>query len=92
MLLIVYQKLEDGTNDGRLRRDLCGLAFLIGKLPRQEGIDLGVRANAGTVADLMVDDITSDSGPFRNRVAAILDAYTSSPSFIERRAPPHRHC
>lgn len=68
------QKLEDGTNDGRLRRDLCGLAFLIGKLPRQEGIDLGVRANAGTVADLMVDDITSDSGPFRNRVAAILDA------------------
>ena len=28
----------------RLRRDLSGLCFLIGQLPREEGIDVGVRA------------------------------------------------
>ena len=39
-------KLDDGTPEGTLRADLCGLVFLIGKLPRQGAVDLGVRANA----------------------------------------------
>lgn len=68
------QKLDDGTDEGRLRRDLCGLAFLIGKLPRQEAVDPGIRADAVTLADLMVGDLTSDSGPFRKHVAETLDA------------------
>jgi len=73
------QKLDDGSEEGRLRRDLCGLAFLIGKLPRreakkEEGLDLGVRANATTLADLMVGDVTDDTGPFRKRVADTLEA------------------
>ncbi len=68
------QKLDDGTEEGRLRRDLCGLVFLITKLPREEGVDLGVRADAGTLADLMVEDVTKDSGAFRNRVAQLLEA------------------
>lgn len=67
------QKLDDGTNEGRLRRDLCGLAFLVGKLPRQEGVDLGIRAEAVTLADLMVVDFASDSGPFRKHVAETLE-------------------
>ena len=58
------QKLDDGGSDeGQLQRDLCGLVFLIGKLPRQEGADLGVRANAGTLADLVIDDLTTDFRP-----------------------------
>ncbi len=68
------QKLDDGTDEGCLTRDLCGLVFLISKLPREEGVDLGVRANAATLADLMVTDVTKDSGPFRNRVARILES------------------
>jgi hypothetical protein len=68
------QKLDDGTENGRLRRDLCGLVFLIGKLPREAGVDLGVRAEATTLADLMVGDVTSDSGPFRKRAAETLEA------------------
>lgn len=71
------QKLDDGTEEGRLRRDLCGLVFLVGKLPgreAKEGMDLGVRANATTLADLMVGDVTSDTGPFRKRVAETLEA------------------
>ena len=68
------QKLDDDSEQGRLRRDLCGLVFLIGKLPRQEGADLGVRANAGTLADLLIDDITTDSGPRRHEIAGTLEA------------------
>ncbi len=67
------QKLDDGTKEGRLQRDLCGLVFLIGKLPREAGVDLGVRANATVLADLMVDDVTKNSGPFRNQVAKTLE-------------------
>ena len=68
------QKLNDGSSEeGLLRRDLCGLVFLIGKLPRQEGADLGVRANAGTLADLVLDDIATDSGPRRHAIAQTLE-------------------
>ena len=68
------RKLDDRTDEGRLQCDLCGLIFLIGKLPREALVDTGVRANAVTLADLLVADVTADSGPFRKRVADILDA------------------
>ena len=68
------QKLDDGSNEGPLQRDLCGLVFLIGKLPRQEGTDLGVRANAPTLADLVIDDVTTDSGPRRHEIACTLES------------------
>ena len=67
------QKLDDGSDEGHLQHELCGVVFLIGKLPRQEGIDLGVRANATTLADLLIDDITTDSGPVRHRIAGTLE-------------------
>ncbi len=66
-------KLDDGTLEGTLRADLCGVVFLIGKLPRRDAADLGVRATAPTVADLLVADIAADSGPFRHRVAGELE-------------------
>ena len=66
-------KLDDGTSEGRLRADLCGVVFLIGKLPREEGVDLGIRANSDTLSDLLVDDVTIGSGPFRNRVTSELE-------------------
>ena len=68
------RKLDDNTEEGRLRCDLCGLIFLIGKLPREALVDAGIRANAVTLADLLVADVTTDSGPFRRRVADTLDA------------------
>ena len=67
------QKLDDGSDEGHLQHELCGVVFLIGKLPRQKGIDLGVRANATTLADLLIDDITTDSGPVRHRIAGTLE-------------------
>ena len=65
-------KLEDDTDRGRLRRDLAALVFLIGKLPREPGVDTGARADAATLADLLVSDLTEDSGPFRQRVEKAL--------------------
>ena len=68
------QRLDDGTLEGRRRRDLAGLVFLIGKLPREAAVDTGVRADAVTLADLLVEDLTLDSGPFRRLVADALAA------------------
>lgn len=67
------RKLEEGAN-GRLKADLCGVVFLTGKLPRQEGADYGVRANSTTLADLLLDDIERDSGAFRTEVERTLEA------------------
>ena len=36
------RKFDDGTKDGSLKRRLCGLIFLIRKLPRTQGVDIGV--------------------------------------------------
>jgi hypothetical protein len=66
-------RLDDGSAEGRMKRNLCGLIFLIGKLPREEGMDTGVRADEATLADLMVKDIRKDSGPFRKEVATLIE-------------------
>ena len=68
------RKLEHEEDNGRLKADLCGVVFLIGKLPRQEGVDYGVRAAATTLADLLLDDIERDSGSFRTEVERTLEA------------------
>ena len=70
-------KLNDGSEAGLLRRDLCGLAFLIGKLPRQGVTDLGVRADPKTLADLLVADVAADSGLYRKRVQDALEEMAS---------------
>lgn len=65
--------LDDGSEEGRLKQSLCGLAFLISRLPREQGADKGIRATARTLADLMVADLRKDSGPLRNRIAGLLE-------------------
>lgn len=67
------EKLKDGTPKGELRYRTCALVFLIMKLPRETGVDLGVRATAEVIADLMIDDLTIPSEPFRNTVAETLE-------------------
>ena len=66
------RKLDNDPEDGRLKADLSGLVFLIGKLPREEGADTGVRADPTTLADLMLGDIRSNSGTFRAHVERTL--------------------
>jgi len=64
--LIAQQK--DDTPEGNLRSRLCALAFLIGQLPREEGVDVGVRATADAFADLLVEDLTSGSADLRRQI------------------------
>ncbi len=68
------QQLDDGTPKGKLRRRLCALVFLIGKLPRESAADPGVRSTAAMIADLLVDDLTSDTGPLRKEAEKTLEA------------------
>ena len=71
-------KLADGTPEGKLARRICGLVFLIGKLPREAGADIGVRANKDHIADLLVDDLTADNGKLRSTVDATLQTLESN--------------
>ncbi len=67
------RKLDDGSADGKLARRLCGLIFLIRKLPREAAADIGVRATPDMLADLLVSDLGSDGAMYRKQVPRILD-------------------
>jgi hypothetical protein len=66
--------LDDGTVDGELQSRLCATAFLISRLPRDGGVDTGIRATADTLADLVVTDLTAGSADLRRRIPELLDA------------------
>ncbi len=65
-------KLRDGTSDGDLKSRLCALVFLIRKLPREAGADIGVRATPGALADLLVEDLAGEGAALRGRLPALL--------------------
>ncbi len=67
------KKLDDGTKNGKLARRLCELIFFIRKIPRDEGIDIGVRATPKMLADLLVENLTSDGTELRRDVPVVLD-------------------
>ena len=64
---------DDGTPDGQLKSRLCALVFLIRKLPRDVGVDIGVRATMETLADLLVKDLARDGSALRARLPKLLD-------------------
>ena len=66
------QALDDGTPEGVLAKRLCELIFLIRKLPREEGIDIGLRATAEMLADLLVCDLATDGVALRRDVPRVL--------------------
>ena len=64
--------LRDGSSDGLLKSRLCALVFLIRKLPREAGVDSGVRANPKMLADLLVKDLINDGTMLRSRLPKLL--------------------
>ena len=68
----IIEKQRDGSADGELRARLCALIFLIGKLPREQGSDSGVRATPESLADLMVEDLGAGGGALRQRIPELL--------------------
>lgn len=60
--------------DGVLRSRICALAFLINKLPREHGTDLGVRAEPEHLADLLSEDLVNGSTQLRQQLPGLLAA------------------
>lgn len=69
---------KDGTDDGKLARRICGLVFLISRLPREAGSDIGVHATKEHIADLLVDDLLADNGKLRSSVETVLEELATS--------------
>ncbi len=65
-------RLKSGTPEGNLAYRICGLVFLIGRLPRESGADIGIRATREHLSDLLVDDLKADNGKLRSQVEAVL--------------------
>jgi hypothetical protein len=71
----IYERIQTfraGDANAQLKARLCGLIFLIGRLPREAGADLGVRATVDTLADLLVQDLPSGSADLRKRIPPLL--------------------
>lgn len=64
---------KDGTDEGRLASRISGLVFLISRLPREAGADIGVRASKEHIADLLVEDLLADNGKLRSTVEIVLE-------------------
>jgi hypothetical protein len=70
---VLLRELEETIRkQDRLAARLCGLIFLIRKLPRSAGADCGVRATADMLADLLVSDLTNDGTKLRKDVPIAL--------------------
>lgn len=75
--------LDDGSPDGRLAQRLCGLIFLIRRLPRDAGADIGVRATAEMLADLLISDLSGDGTDLRKAVPRVLKKLAESGTLIK---------
>lgn len=74
LLRDIYERIA-GLGNGRdqqLARRICGLVFLIGKLDRNAGADIGVRAMKEHIADLLVDNLGADNNKLRSDVETTL--------------------
>ncbi len=77
------RRLDDGTPEGRLAQRLCGLIFLIRKLPREAVADIGVRATADMLADLLVSDLSGDGSRLRKEIPAVLAKLVDAGTLIK---------
>lgn len=74
---------KDGTDEGKLARRICGLVFLISRLPREAGSDIGVHATKEHIADLLVDDLLADNGKLRSAVEIVLEKLAASGALMK---------
>ena len=65
---------QKAKSEGELRSRICALVFLINKLPRESGTDLGVRAEVEHLADLLSEDLVTGSTQLRQQLPGLLGA------------------
>ena len=77
LLREIHERIEElgvpGTDDAELAKRIASLVFLISKLPTNLGADLGVKASAAHIADLLVSDLAADNHLLRQKVAETLE-------------------
>ena len=78
----MIDELNDGTENGKLRSRLCSLIFMLGKLPLEGASATGVKANAETLADLLVEDITVGSASLRKQIPDALQTLADEGKLI----------
>jgi hypothetical protein len=78
----MIRKLDDGNADGKLSARICALVFLVNKLPREAGTDLGIRATADALADLLVEDLKAGSAELRKKVPELLQSLVQAGQLI----------
>ena len=74
---------DNGTPEGRIKSRLCALVFLIRKLPREAGVDVGVRATTETLADLLVKDLAKDGAALRSQLPHLLDELVAAGTLMK---------
>ena len=73
LLREIHERIvQVGRTEGRLAERICGLVFLVGKLRRESGVDIGVRATKEHLADLLIDDLAADNGKVRAEIDVTL--------------------
>lgn len=77
------RNLDDGSAKGKLAQRLCGLIFLIRKLPREPVADIGVRSTPDMLADLMVSDLGNDGVRLRKEIPDVLDYLVAKGTIIK---------
>jgi hypothetical protein len=70
----MIRKMADGNADAKLSARICALVFLINKLSRETGADLGIRATAEVMADLLVEDLKAGSAELRKKIPELLQS------------------
>jgi hypothetical protein len=69
--------------DGRLEARLCALVYFIERLPTDGPLVAGIRADASTLADLLVEDLPGGSGALRQRVPELLAALVEAGTLMQ---------
>ena len=74
---------DDGTPAGKLKFRLCALIFLIRKLPREAGVDIGVQATTETLADLLVKNLANDGAALRGQLPTLLNEMVAAGTLMK---------
>lgn len=82
---LVGRLQQSAEPDAALKARLVALVFLVGKLPRDasQGGDLGVRADAETLADLLVQNLEHGGAEARKSVPAALQALVDAGQLMQ---------
>jgi hypothetical protein len=77
------RNLVNDKKDGVLAQRLCGLIFLVRKLPREAVADIGVRATPEMLADLLVSDLSNDGTQLRKEIPRVLQKLVEAGTLIK---------